>query len=102
MILQSRVDSLKALRTQLQERGVKETIEAFVAKKCERDPPSLPNQIMPPTRHVKIFEELNQLVAYYKQFEFELLKALDTPIKLLQLFRISKPYVVQVEAENGQ
>ena len=57
---------------------------------CERDMPSLPNQVQPPLRHQQIFNEINLFVSYYKQYEFEIRKALDTPIKMMQIFRVAK------------
>ena len=56
---------------------------------CDRDMPSLPNQVQPPLRHHQIFNEINLFVSYYKQYEFEIRKALDTPIKMMQIFRVA-------------
>ena len=41
-----------------------------------------------------MFEELNQMVSDYCQVENEVKKALDTPIKLMQLFRGAKNYLI--------
>ena len=65
-------------------------MEAFTLKKSGRDAPNLPNQIQPPSRNSIIFEELNTLVGNYKALENQLRLALDTPIKMIQIFRVAK------------
>lgn len=75
-------------------KGYKTIVEDFNAKKCERDPPCLPNQAIPQTQHEQIFTEVNSLVSYYKQLEYEIKEALDTPIRIMYLFRAAKNYLI--------
>lgn len=74
--------------------NLKEFVEEFVQTKSERDSPTLPNQAQPLTQHELIFDELNELVAVYKQLEHELRQMLETPLKLILLYRGAKNYLV--------
>jgi hypothetical protein len=83
LVLQKKLDNLKKMKQAMIDQGYKQIVERFVNAKSERDPQSLPNQAPQPTKHQLIFEEVNMLVAHYCQLEHEILKALDTPFKLL-------------------
>ena len=86
------MDLLKQKRKHLEENNYKEIVEKFMKTTCERDMPCLPNQVQPPLRHQQIFNEINLFVSYYKQYEHAIKKALDTPIKMMQIFRVAKSY----------
>lgn len=93
LILQTKIDNLKAMRQIMQEKRWKETVEDFAAMKCDRDGPALPNQVQPQSVHEQIFEEINEVISVYKQFEFDLKVALDTPIKMMHIFRVAKVFL---------
>jgi len=56
LILQTKIDGLKAMRQSMIEKRYKETVEDFVGMKCERDGPALPNQVQPQSIHESIFK----------------------------------------------
>ena len=82
------------MRQCMVEKRCKETVEDFVAMKCERDGPALPNQVQPQSIHESIFKEIDVIVSFYKRMEWELRTALDTPIKLMHIFRIAKVFLI--------
>ena len=45
LVLEAKIDALKAFQKHLAELKLKENVEVFMQKKSGRDPPNLPNQI---------------------------------------------------------
>ena len=82
------------MRQSMIEKRYKEIVEDFVAMKCERDGPALPNQVQPQSIHESIFKEIDVIVSFYKRFEYEVRTSLDTPIKLMHIFRIAKVFLI--------
>ena len=52
--------------------------------------PAVPNQVQPPTSNGVIYEEINAMIANYKAVENQMSLAMDTPIKMIKIFRLVK------------
>ena len=90
LLVEQSLESLRMFKQALQELEIKEFIEKFSKRRCERDVPYAPNAVMPPRRNNVILKELSDLVTHYKVFELKLREAIDIPLKMMQIFRIAK------------
>lgn len=84
--LLERLNELRIMKLSMNRKKTKEVTEKFLKVVCLRDQENKGGK----TKREQVFEELNTMIAYAKRLEFELIKCIDTPIKMFKILKQAK------------